>query len=116
MNEQIHERYPALMTIAEDSTDFPYVTKAVKDGGLGFDYKWDMGWMNDTLKYFKEDPVYRQYDHNLLTFSATSIVSSYFCFIKDLLICLSTSYFSRSSLALMSFSSKSNSTSRSPIS
>ncbi len=55
MNEQIHERYPALMTIAEDSTDFPYVTKPVKDGGLGFDYKWDMGWMNDTLKYFKED-------------------------------------------------------------
>lgn len=57
------------MMIAEDSTDFPYVTKSVADGGVGFDYKWDMGWMNDTLRYFKEDPVYRQYDHNLLTFS-----------------------------------------------
>ena len=78
MNEQIHERYPALMTIAEDSTDFPYVTKPVKDGGLGFDYKWDMGWMNDTLKYFKEDPVYRQYDHNLLTFSMMYFYSERF--------------------------------------
>ena len=78
MNEQIHERYPAVMTIAEDSTDFPYVTKAVKDGGLGFDYKWDMGWMNDTLKYFKEDPVYRQYDHNLLTFSMMYFYSERF--------------------------------------
>ena len=78
MNEQIHERYPELMTIAEDSTDFPYVTKPVKDGGLGFDYKWDMGWMNDTLKYFKEDPVYRQYDHNLLTFSMMYFYSERF--------------------------------------
>lgn len=78
MNEQIHERYPAVMTIAEDSTDFPYVTKPVKDGGLGFDYKWDMGWMNDTLKYFKEDPVYRQYDHNLLTFSMMYFYSERF--------------------------------------
>ena len=78
MNEQIHGRYPALMTIAEDSTDFPYVTKPVKDGGLGFDYKWDMGWMNDTLKYFKEDPVYRQYDHNLLTFSMMYFYSDRF--------------------------------------
>lgn len=78
MNEQIHERYPALMTIAEDSTYFPYVTKPVKDGGLGFDYKWDMGWMNDTLKYFKEDPVIRQYDHNLLTFSMMYFYSERF--------------------------------------
>ncbi len=69
MNVRMHEQYPAVMLIAEDSTDFPYVTKPVKDGGVGFDYKWDMGWMNDTLRYFKEDPVYRQYDHNLLTFS-----------------------------------------------
>lgn len=69
MNEQIHERYPALMTIAEDSTDFPYVTKPVKDGGLGFDYKWDMGWMNDTLNYFKTDFPYKSYNHNLITFS-----------------------------------------------
>ncbi|EMD16489.1 1,4-alpha-glucan branching enzyme [Eggerthia catenaformis OT 569 = DSM 20559] len=69
MNNRMNELYPSVMMIAEDSTDFPYVTKPVKDGGIGFDYKWDMGWMNDTLRYFKEDPVYRQYDHNLLTFS-----------------------------------------------
>lgn len=69
MNTMIHKEYPALMLIAEDSTDFPYVCKDPSIGGLGFDYKWDMGWMNDTLRYFKEDPVYRQYDHNLLTFS-----------------------------------------------
>ena len=78
MNQQMHDTYPEVMMIAEDSTDFPYVTKPVKDGGLGFDYKWDMGWMNDTLKYFKEDPVYRQYDHNLLTFSMMYFYSERF--------------------------------------
>ena len=58
------------MLIAEDSSDFNGVTKAPDIGGLGFDYKWDLGWMNDTLKYMKLDPVYyRQGDHNLLTFS-----------------------------------------------
>lgn len=69
LNSNMTEKFPGVMMIAEDSTDFPYVTKSVADGGVGFDYKWDMGWMNDTLRYFKEDPVYRQYDHNLLTFS-----------------------------------------------
>ncbi len=52
--------HPAVMIIAEDSSDFPGVTKSLGDGGLGFDYKWDLGWMNDTLKYIQEDPVYRQ--------------------------------------------------------
>jgi len=69
MSNRMNESYPGVMLIAEDSTDYPYVTKSPNAGGLGFDYKWDMGWMNDTLRYFKEDPVYRQYDHNLLTFS-----------------------------------------------
>ena len=57
--------------IAEDSTDYPNVTTAPQSGGLGFDYKWDLGWMNDTLAYFKKDPIYRQYPdvHNKLTFS-----------------------------------------------
>ncbi len=54
---------------AEDSTTFPNVTKPVEEGGVGFDFKWNMGWMNDTLKYFSLDPVYRKYHHNLLTFS-----------------------------------------------
>jgi 1,4-alpha-glucan branching enzyme len=69
MNTKINEAHPSVMMIAEDSTDYPFVTKPASEGGVGFDYKWDMGWMNDTLRYFKEDPVYRQYDHNLLTFS-----------------------------------------------
>ncbi|MCR4897948.1 MAG: 1,4-alpha-glucan branching protein GlgB, partial [Acholeplasmatales bacterium] len=58
-----------VLFIAEDSTTFPNVTKPVSSGGLGFNYKWDMGWMNDTLKYFKLDPIYRSYHHNQLTFS-----------------------------------------------
>ncbi len=69
MNDRIHDKFPGVMMIAEDSTDFALVTHPVSEGGVGFDYKWDMGWMNDTLRYFKEDPVYRKYDHNLLTFS-----------------------------------------------
>lgn len=71
MNASVHEACPGVMLIAEDSSDYPKVTAPVKYGGLGFDYKWDLGWMNDTLAYFKKDPVYRQYDdiHYKLTFS-----------------------------------------------
>ena len=58
-----------VLLIAEDSSAFPNVTKPTSDDGLGFNYKWDMGWMNDTLKYFKLDPDYRKYHHNQLTFS-----------------------------------------------
>ncbi len=58
-----------LILAAEDSSAFPHVTLPSGMGGLGFNYKWDMGWMNDTLKYFKMDPVYRKYHHNMLTFS-----------------------------------------------
>lgn len=59
LNKTIHEAFPNVMLIAEDSSDFPQVTGKVEDGGLGFDYKWDLGWMNDTLRYFKTDSINR---------------------------------------------------------
>ena len=68
LNGHMSGYHPTVMMIAEDSTDYPGVTKPVGEHGLGFDYKWDLGWMNDTLKYFQEDPVYRQYDSRFITF------------------------------------------------
>ena len=67
-NREVYANFPDVQTIAEESTSWPGVSKPLYAGGLGFGYKWDMGWMNDTLKYFKSDPVYRQYHHNNLTF------------------------------------------------
>ena len=58
----------SVLLIAEDSTDYPAITKSVAEGGVGFDYKWNMGWMNDTLRYFEKDPIHRQYHHDLITF------------------------------------------------
>lgn len=58
-----------VLLMAEDSSNYPGVTKPTDAGGIGFNYKWDMGWMNDTLKYFKLDPIYRKYHHHQLTFS-----------------------------------------------
>jgi len=69
LNGKIHYEHPNVMMIAEDSTDFSKVTAPIEYGGLGFDYKWDLGWMNDTLKYYAKDPVYKKYDHGQLTFS-----------------------------------------------
>jgi 1,4-alpha-glucan branching enzyme len=69
LNSFIHTYHPTVMSIAEDSTAFGGVTRPVELGGLGFDYKWDMGWMNDTLKYYGKDFVYKFYDHHKLTFS-----------------------------------------------
>ena len=70
MNFMLNEKYQGkIMLIAEDSTDFPNVTKSTLEGGLGFDYKWDMGWMNDTLEFFKLPPLYRTKSINKLTFS-----------------------------------------------
>ena len=69
MNSHMGGYFPGVMMIAEDSSDYPNVTKHPSVGGLGFDYKWDLGWMNDTLKYLKLDPVFRQTDHHLITFS-----------------------------------------------
>lgn len=69
MNEGLKRLYPSVILAAEDSTSYPGVTKSVSDGGLGFDYKWDLGWMNDTLDYFRTDPQYRSTDYHKLTFS-----------------------------------------------
>ncbi|MDE7424323.1 MAG: 1,4-alpha-glucan branching protein GlgB [Lachnospiraceae bacterium] len=69
MNQHIKNTYPAVILAAEDSSAYASVTKKVEDGGLGFDYKWDMGWMNDTLEYFKTDAQYRTKDYHKLTFS-----------------------------------------------
>ena len=68
-NEVVHQYYPGVLMIAEESTSWPGVTTAVKDGGLGFDMKWNMGWMHDTLVYFEKDPVHRVHHHNNLTFA-----------------------------------------------
>ncbi len=69
MNASLKHAFPTAMLIAEDSTSFGGVTKPVEQGGLGFDYKWDMGWMNDTLAYFKNHPYDRSRDYHKLTFS-----------------------------------------------
>jgi 1,4-alpha-glucan branching enzyme len=68
-NATAYKRVPGIVTIAEESTSWPGVTKATSGGGLGFGLKWNMGWMNDTLRYLQEEPIHRQYHHNLLTFS-----------------------------------------------
>lgn len=67
-NEVTHEYFPGVLTIAEESTAWPAVSRPVYLGGLGFDLKWNMGWMNDTLEYIGKDPVYRSYHQNSLTF------------------------------------------------
>ena len=67
-NEEAYKEHPDIQTIAEESTAWPMVSRPVYVGGLGFGMKWDMGWMHDTLKYFSNDPIHRQYQHNLLTF------------------------------------------------
>jgi len=69
MNDALHRAFPGILTIAEESTSFAGVTRPPDHGGLGFNFKWNMGWMNDTLRYMALDPVYRQYNHQLITFS-----------------------------------------------
>ncbi len=68
-NSVIKRAYPSAITIAEESTTYGGVTKAVEEGGLGFDYKWNMGWMNDTLFYCRQDPYFRNHHHGKITFS-----------------------------------------------
>ncbi len=69
LNTVIKRDFPYAITVAEESTSFNGVTKPVEDGGLGFDYKWNMGWMNDVLFYCRQDPYFRNYHHNKITFS-----------------------------------------------
>ncbi len=69
MNEEVYRSFPDVQTIAEESTAFPMISKPTSIGGLGFGMKWMMGWMHDTLDYFKKDPIYRKYHQNDITFS-----------------------------------------------
>ena len=69
LNTAVYSYFPGIMIIAEESTSWPMMTKPPHTGGLGFTYKWNMGWMNDYLKYISMDPVYRKYHHNCITFS-----------------------------------------------
>jgi len=69
LNEVVHGRHPGVLTVAEESTAWPAVSRPTYLGGLGFSLKWNMGWMNDTLSYFQLDPIHRKYHHNRATFS-----------------------------------------------
>jgi 1,4-alpha-glucan branching enzyme len=78
LNKVVYSRFPGVMMCAEESTTWPGVTRPVYLGGLGFGFKWNMGWMNDMLDYMSLDPVYRKYDHNKLTFTRVYAFSENF--------------------------------------
>jgi 1,4-alpha-glucan branching enzyme len=78
LNATVRDRQPGALMIAEESTAWPGVTQAPHLGGLGFHYKWNMGWMNDFLRFIEEDPVYRKYHFNLITFSLMYAFSEHF--------------------------------------
>jgi 1,4-alpha-glucan branching enzyme len=78
LNSLTHSEHPGTMTAAEESTAWPSVSRPVHLGGLGFTYKWNMGWMHDILEYMKEDPVHRRYHHNKVTFSGIYMHSENF--------------------------------------
>ena len=69
LNVAVHDQCPGVLMIAEESTSWPQVSRPTYVGGLGFDIKWNMGWMNDTLRYIEHEPIYRKYHHGMLTFS-----------------------------------------------
>ena len=69
LNTAVHAQVPGVLMMAEESTSWPQVSRPVHVGGLGFDMKWNMGWMNDTLSYIEQDPIHRKYHHSMLTFS-----------------------------------------------
>ncbi|HMU63282.1 MAG TPA: 1,4-alpha-glucan branching protein GlgB, partial [Nitrosomonas sp.] len=69
LNIMVHDAFPGALTFAEESTAWPAVSRPTYVGGLGFSMKWNMGWMNDTLSYIRQDPIYRRYHHNQLTFN-----------------------------------------------
>lgn len=78
LNEAVYKDFPDVHTIAEESTAWPGVSRPIYTGGLGFGMKWDMGWMHDTLEYFKKDPLYRRHHQGLLTFRAVYAFSENF--------------------------------------
>lgn len=78
VNAAAYAEAPGIMTVAEESTSFPGVSHPVHEGGLGFGYKWNMGWMNDTLDYFKRDPIHRRHHHHQLTFGLVYAFSENF--------------------------------------
>ena len=78
VNAHLYARKPGIITVAEESTSWPGVTRPVDWGGLGFGFKWNMGWMNDSLRYYGQQPIYRQYHHNLMTFAMSYAYSENF--------------------------------------
>ena len=78
VNATAYKRYPGIAMIAEESTSFPGVTSPTSQAGLGFGFKWNMGWMNDTLEYFKRDPMYRSYHEGEITFTFVYAFSEHF--------------------------------------
>ncbi len=77
-NHTVSEQFPGVLMFAEESTAYPNVTRPVGDGGLGFHFKWNMGWMNDTLRYIQTDPIFRKHEQQLLTFSMVYAYSENF--------------------------------------
>ena len=78
MNEAVYAECPGIMTVAEESTAFPGISRPTDAGGLGFGFKWNMGWMHDTLEYIQRDPIHRKYHHHQMTFALTYAYSENF--------------------------------------
>jgi 1,4-alpha-glucan branching enzyme len=78
LTDTVHARHPGVLVMAEESTAWPKVSHPTPDGGLGFDFKWNMGWMHDTLQYLREDPVHRRWHHDKMTFGLVYAFSEAF--------------------------------------
>jgi 1,4-alpha-glucan branching enzyme len=78
-NEEVHAQFPGAITVAEESTAFGGVSRPTFTGGLGFTFKWNMGWMNDTIRFMRKDPIHRRYHHDEITFSLIYAFSENFC-------------------------------------